>query len=126
MNEINLHRADLNLLVVFQVLLSERHVGRAAKRLSLTQSATSHALGRLRNLLGDPLFVRHPKGIEPTSRALDLAPAIADILSRARGAGRADLRSYRSAELYDRYDRPKYSHHRCTAHPTFAGARAGD
>jgi DNA-binding transcriptional LysR family regulator len=84
MNEINLRRADLNLLVVFQVLLSERHVGRAAKRLSLTQSAASHALGRLRNLFGDPLFVRHPKGIAPTSRALDLAPAITDILSRTQ------------------------------------------
>src|SRR5262249_50359298 len=82
MNEINLRRADLNLLVVFQVLLAEGHVGRAAKRLSLTQSAASHALGRLRDLFGDPLFVRHPKGIEPTSRALNLAPAIADILSR--------------------------------------------
>src|SRR5215471_3073588 len=83
MNKINLRRADLNLLVVFQVLLSERHVGRAAKRLGLTQSAASHALGRLRDLFRDPLFVRHPKGIEPTSRALNLAPAIADILSRA-------------------------------------------
>src|SRR5437879_2166517 len=50
MNEIDLRRADLNLLVVFQVLLAERHVGRAAKRLVLTQSAASHALGRLRNL----------------------------------------------------------------------------
>src|SRR5215468_10570773 len=83
MNEINLRHADLNLLVVFQVLLSERHVGRAAKRLGLTQSAASHALGRLRDLFADPLFVRHPKGVEPTSRALNLAPAIADILSRA-------------------------------------------
>jgi DNA-binding transcriptional LysR family regulator len=83
MNEIDLRRADLNLLLVFQVLLSERHVGRAAKRLALTQSAASHALGRLRDMFGDPLFVRHPKGVEPTSRALSLAPAIADILNRA-------------------------------------------
>src|SRR5262249_37583569 len=66
----------------FQVLLSERNVGRAAKRLSLTQSAASHALRRLRDLFGDPLFVRYPKGVEPTSRALHLAPAIADILGR--------------------------------------------
>ena len=79
MNQIDLRRADLNLLVVFQVLLGERHVGRAAKRLALTQSAASHALGRLRDLLQDPLFVRHPKGIEPTARALALAPAIARI-----------------------------------------------
>jgi DNA-binding transcriptional LysR family regulator len=84
MNPIDLHRADLNLLVVFQLLLAERHVGRAAKRLALTQSAVSHALGRLRDLFGDPLFIRHPKGVEPTARALTLAPAIADILARAQ------------------------------------------
>src|SRR5215831_10801142 len=83
MNEIDLQGADLNLLVVFHRLLAERHVGRAAKRLQLTQSAASHALGRLRTMLHDPLFVRHPKGIEPTPHALALAPAIADILDRA-------------------------------------------
>jgi DNA-binding transcriptional LysR family regulator len=76
-------RADLNLLVVFQRLLGERHVGRAAKRLHVTQSAASHVLGRLRTMFHGPLFVRHPKGIQPTSRALALAPAIADILERA-------------------------------------------
>src|SRR4051812_28420739 len=83
MNQIDLRRADLNLLVVFQVLFAERHVGRAAKRLALTQSAASHALGRLRDLFRDPLFVRHPKGVEP-ARAVALAPTIADILSRAQ------------------------------------------
>ena len=83
MKEIDHRRADLNLLVVFQKLLVERHVGRAAKRLGLTQSAASHALGRLRIMFGDPLFVRHPKGIEPTPRALALAPVVADILDRA-------------------------------------------
>jgi DNA-binding transcriptional LysR family regulator len=84
MNQIDLRRADLNLLVVFQVLLAERHVGRAAERLALTQSAASHALRRLRDLFKDPLFVRHPKGIEPTARALTLAPTINEILSRAQ------------------------------------------
>src|ERR1044071_161466 len=84
MNKIDLRRADLNLLVVFQALLAERHVGRAATRLALTQSATSHALGRLRNLFKDPLFVRHPKGVEPTARALAVGPAVADILNRAQ------------------------------------------
>ena len=83
MKEIDHRRADLNLLVVFQKLLVERHVGRAAKRLGLTQSAASHALGRLRIMFGDPLFVRHPKGIEPTSRAHALAPIVVDILDRA-------------------------------------------
>lgn len=83
MNKIDLRRVDLNLLIVFERLLAERHVGRAAKRLHLTQSAVSHALGRLRTMFHDPLFVRHPKGIEPTSRALAFAPVIADILARA-------------------------------------------
>jgi DNA-binding transcriptional LysR family regulator len=84
MNKIDLRRADLNLLLVFQVLLAERHVGRAAERLALTQSAASHALGRLRDMFENPLFVRHPKGVEPTARALALAPAIDDILNRAQ------------------------------------------
>ena len=84
MNQIDLRLADLNLLVVFRALLAERHVGRAATRLALTQSATSHALGRLRDLFKDPLFVRHPKGVEPTAHALALAPAVADILSRVQ------------------------------------------
>jgi DNA-binding transcriptional LysR family regulator len=73
---------DLNLLVVFQVVLEERHVGRAAARLSLTSSAVSHGLGRLRSLFDDPLFLRTPKGVVPTARASELAAPIADILSR--------------------------------------------
>ncbi len=85
MNEIDLRKVDLNLLVVFQILLAERHVGRAAIRLFRTQSAVSHALGRLRRLF-EELFIRHPKGVEPTARALALAPAIADILDRTRAA----------------------------------------
>jgi DNA-binding transcriptional LysR family regulator len=81
-NAADLTRVDLNLLVVFQVVLEERHVGRAAARLSLTSSAVSHGLGRLRALLEDPLFLRTPKGVVPTARAGELAAPIADILSR--------------------------------------------
>ncbi len=84
MHEIDLIRADLNLLVVFEALYEARHVGRAAERLCLSQSATSHALGRLRDLLGDPLFVRHPRGIEATPRARELAPAVAAVLAQIR------------------------------------------
>jgi DNA-binding transcriptional LysR family regulator len=86
MNNIDLRRVDLNLLVVFETLMTERHVGRAAQRLNVGQSAVSHALARLRDLFGDPLFVRHPKGIEPTKRSLALGPRIADVLNRTRAA----------------------------------------
>lgn len=59
-------------------------MGRAAERLNLSPSAVSHGLSRMRRLLNDPLFVRHPKGLNPTERALQLEPLIADLLARAR------------------------------------------
>jgi DNA-binding transcriptional LysR family regulator len=83
-SEPNLTRVDLNLLVVFDALMRERHVGRAAEQLMLSQSATSHALNRLRALFGDPLFTRHPRGVEPTLRARELAEPIADVLASMR------------------------------------------
>jgi len=84
LKESNLARTDLNLLVLFDVVLNTRHVGRAADRMNLTPSAVSHGLGRLRRLLNDPLFLRTPKGVVPTTRAMELAAPIADILARAR------------------------------------------
>jgi DNA-binding transcriptional LysR family regulator len=85
LNQIDLSRTDLNLLVLFETVLEEGHVGRAAARLSLSPSAVSHGLGRLRRLFDDPLFLKHPKGVTPTARAADLAAPVADILSRVRG-----------------------------------------
>ncbi|WP_309143200.1 LysR family transcriptional regulator [Bradyrhizobium cajani] len=82
LNQIDLSRIDLNLLVLFRVVLEERHVARAAARLSLTPSAVSHALGRLRLLLNDPLFLRTPKGVVPTARALELGEPVAEIIAR--------------------------------------------
>lgn len=84
LNQIDLSRCDLNLFVLFEAVLHERHVGRAAARLSLSASAVSHGLGRLRRLLKDPLFLRTPKGVVPTERALALAEPIAAILMGAR------------------------------------------
>ena len=80
----DISRIDLNLLVLFEVVLEERHVGRAAERLNLTPSAVSHGLGRLRRLLNDPLFLRTPKGVVPTTRATELAAPVADILAQVR------------------------------------------
>ena len=84
LNKTNLARIDLNLLVVFEAVLEERHVARAALRLHVSPSAVSHGLGRLRRLMHDPLFVRQPKGVVPTERAQRLAAPVADILARAR------------------------------------------
>lgn len=72
MNSAHLSRLDLNLLRTLHVLLEEAHVSRAAQRLSLTQSAVSHALGRLRSHFGDPLLVRRGHRMVPTPRALAL------------------------------------------------------
>jgi DNA-binding transcriptional LysR family regulator len=85
LNHIDLSRTDLNLFVLFEAVLEARHVGRAAEALNLSPSAVSHGLARLRRMLDDPLFLKTPKGVQPTDRALTLAPAIADILARARG-----------------------------------------
>jgi len=84
LNKTNLARIDLNLLVLFEVVLEERHVARAAKRLHVSPSAVSHGLGRLRELMQDPLFLRQPKGVVPTERARQLAAPVADVLERAR------------------------------------------
>jgi len=84
LNAVDLSRVDLNLLVLFEIVLEEQHVGRAAQRMKLTPSAVSHGLGRLRKLLGDPLFFRTPRGVMPTARASELRAPIADVLARAR------------------------------------------
>jgi DNA-binding transcriptional LysR family regulator len=82
---------DLNLVLALDALLAERHVTRAASRLGITQSAASHALARLRDLLGDPVLVRGPKGtMLPTPRAEALAPAIHRILSDLSAVLRGD------------------------------------
>jgi len=67
---------DLNLLLVLRALLRERHVTRAAARVGLSQSATSHALSRLRELHGDPLLVRSGRTLTLTPRAARLLPAL--------------------------------------------------
>ena len=90
MNIKNLARIDLNLLVVFDALIAERHVTRAAARIGLTQPATSHALKRLRALFGDPLFVRSSRGMVPTPLALEAEPAIRSVLEQVEGILRAE------------------------------------
>jgi DNA-binding transcriptional LysR family regulator len=73
-------RLDLNLLRVLEMVLAERSVARAARRLHVTPSAISNALARLRVALGDPLVVRHGRGIVPTPRAASLEPVLKRLL----------------------------------------------
>lgn len=80
----DLRRIDLNLLVVLDALLSEQHVTRAAERLHLSQPAVSHALARLRDLLGDPLLVRQGGSLVPTPRALELVTPLAEALAQVQ------------------------------------------
>ncbi|VWB47758.1 LysR family transcriptional regulator [Burkholderia lata] len=84
MKPLDLTRFDLNLLVVLEALWAERHVGRAAAKLHLSQSATSHALSRLRTAFDDQLFIRNPRGIEPTPLAVELMPQVAAVLESVR------------------------------------------
>ncbi len=81
----HLYGYDLSLLVVLAVLLEERSVTLAAQRLRRSQPAVSRALQRLRDLLGDPLFVREGGGLEPTPRALALREPLAQVLAIVDG-----------------------------------------
>jgi DNA-binding transcriptional LysR family regulator len=80
----NLRSIDLNLLPVFEAVYEEHNLSRAAQRLGMSQSAVSHALARLRDLLRDDLFVRLPQGVQRTPLA-DLAyPHVRDALAGVR------------------------------------------
>jgi DNA-binding transcriptional LysR family regulator len=76
----NIRRTDLNLLAVFEVLMQERNVTRAAARLGLSQPAVSSALARLRRSMGDALLVRSGHGMRPTPRAEELVGSVSRAL----------------------------------------------
>lgn len=80
MHQIDIKQIDLNLLIVLKVLLEENNVTKASEKLSLSQSATSHALKRLRKIFNDPLFERSPSGMRPTPRALALRESLEKII----------------------------------------------
>src|SRR6516225_874795 len=86
----NLASVDLNLLVALDALIAEAHVGRAARKIGLSQPAASHALNRLRELLGDPLLVRVGSRMQLTPRAAGLRESLPTILSRVQALFVAD------------------------------------
>jgi DNA-binding transcriptional LysR family regulator len=81
---------DLNLLVAFDALMTERNVTRAARRVRIGQPAMSYALSRLRDLFGDELFMRTQGSMQPTPRALELAGPIGGILADIQSSVWAD------------------------------------
>ncbi len=86
MNELNFRTLDLNLLRVFDEVMAERNLTRAAHNLSMTQPAVSNALRRLRELTGDDLVRRSGYGVEPTPLATTLWPTVREALQQLRGA----------------------------------------
>ncbi len=101
----NVSELDLNLLRVFDAVLRERGVTAAAARVGLTQPAVSNALSRLRQSLGDPLFVRTPQGMQPTPLARTLAEPVHRALALiesalADGAGFDPASSVRRFRFY--------------------------
>ena len=77
---------DLNLLKVFDAVMEERSVLRASQKVALSQSAVSHSLARLREMLEDDLFVRTATGMQPTARALTMAPQVREALRSLEAA----------------------------------------
>ncbi|WP_137895619.1 LysR family transcriptional regulator [Ramlibacter sp. 2FC] len=82
----NFRTLDLNLLRVFDEVMAERSLTRAARNLALTQPAVSNALRRLRETLGDELVRRSGHGIEPTPRALALWPSVRQALRQLQAS----------------------------------------
>jgi DNA-binding transcriptional LysR family regulator len=88
----NLMHYDLNLLRVASALFRHGNVSRAGKELGLSQSAVSHALGRLRDQFKDPMFVRVSKGVAPTEFARGVRKELIEVVERAEALSRRQLR----------------------------------
>jgi len=93
----HISRLDLNLFVVLDAIYTEGNVTRAARTLNLTQPAISHALGRLRQLFGDPLFVRQGSAMMPTPLARSLIEPVRHAI-KALSASVQNTRTFDPAE----------------------------
>jgi DNA-binding transcriptional LysR family regulator len=82
--EVNYEKVDLNLLRVFDAVMTELNVTRAANRLHMTQPAVSNALKRLRYLLDDELFIKAPSGVRATPKAIQVWQPLRDALVQIR------------------------------------------
>jgi DNA-binding transcriptional LysR family regulator len=78
------NKLDLNLLPIARVLFEERSESRAAEKLGMSQPAVSRALKRMREMLGDPLFVKSRRGVEPTAKGLALVACAREVLTKVQ------------------------------------------
>lgn len=85
---------DTKLLVIFVELLSKRNATYVAEKMHMTAPAVSHSLGRLREIFGDPLFIRVPHGLTPTPRALELGPKIREMLELWASINQGDVEAF--------------------------------
>jgi DNA-binding transcriptional LysR family regulator len=85
LNDVQLRRLDLTLLIVFDEAIRSRRFGLVARKLGLTPSAISHAMVRLRDIFGDPLFQRRGNAVVPTPKAMSIAVPIRRVLDELRG-----------------------------------------
>jgi len=97
-----IRKVDGGLLLVFRELLIRRRATDVANQLGLSPSAISHALTRLRDLFGDPLFIRRSHGLEPTQRAIELGPRI-EALIGMMGAAVTEDRGFDAANSRRRF-----------------------
>lgn len=92
---------DLNLLVIFDAIVAEGNVTRAAKRIALRQSAVSKGLAQLRQSFGDPLFLRSGRGVVPTPKALEIAGSVRQAIQALNNlTGPNDAFDPRTARLH--------------------------
>ena len=114
-------RELLALIPVFDAIMSEGNLSRAAERLGVTQSAVSQALARLRKLTSDPLFESHGRGVRPTPRALEIADHARAALMHASAAftpKTLDIASLKRTFVIDFGAGPIFSVNSSTARPS--------
>ena len=116
-DEIELRRLDLTVLLVFLNLMRLRKASDVADHMRLTQSSISHSIKRLRESFGDPLFLRTPKGMEPTAVAIALEPRIRGAVATLAGALNAPA-PFDPATAKDTLRLGAYDYEMCTLVPS--------